>query len=462
MNRILSVFALGVFFFSSAQEITLKKGAITESVKVNDSTSESFALYLPTNFDTRRPWPVVFVFDMNGKGVQAISMFKGAAEEQGYILATSNDIADSLSLSQNMLICARMFNSVYNLLPIGKNRTYTAGFSGGGRFSSLVPSFIKNVKGVISCGASISNTDVLSVKTPFHFIGIVGREDYNYPELLSLEPTLDQLKYPNQILVFEGGHEWPPKNYLSKSLAIMSLAAMANNDLPRNSIFIEKTYAENLGEISTWMTLNKPLLAENEISEMIEVFAPLKNIDSLKLTSKTIKKSALFKPYARNEKAVLFKESLIREEFNYYLSEDIITYNYNNLGWWQYQMDQLEKYNKSNDPFEQQMGKRLHGYINALVEDNIDVIKLETAPLDLEALNFLYMLKTITAPNQYDAYLKVISNSSLMEDYGTALYYLEELLKKGYADRTALQELEYAGLLRITPEYMALLEKYWK
>jgi hypothetical protein len=462
MKRILNVLALGVCFFSLAQEITLKKGAITETVKVNDSTFESFALYLPTNFDTKKTWPVVFVFDMNGKGVQAISMFKAAAEEQGYILATSNNIADSLSLSQNMLICARMFNSVYRLLPIGKNRTYTAGFSSGGRFSSLVPTFIKNVKGVISFGASISNTDVLSIKTPFHFIGVVGREDYNYPDLLLLETTLDKLKFPNQLLIFEGGHEWPPNMYLSKSLQIMTLTAMADNGIPRDSIFIEKSYAENLGQISAWMILNKPLLAEKETSEMIEVYAPLKNIDSLKLTSKTIKKGTLYRSYSRNEKAVLFKESLIREDYGYYLSEDIITYNYNNLGWWQYQMDQLDKYNKSSNSFEQQMGKRLEGYINALIDDNIDIIKIETAPLDLEALNFLYMLKTITAPKEYKAYLKVISISSLIEDYGTALYYLEELLKKGYSDWTELQELEYTGLLRITPEYIALLEKYWK
>jgi hypothetical protein len=462
MKRILSVLVLGVCFFSSAQDVILKKGAITESVKVNDSTSESFALYLPTNFDTSRPWPVVFVFDMKGKGVQAISMFKEAAEEQGYILATSKDIADSLSLSQNMLICARMFNSVYKLLPISKNRSYTAGFSEGGRFASLVPTFIKNVNGVISCGASLSNTDVLNKKSPFHFIGIVGREDYSYTQLLLSETILDQLKFPNQLLIFEGGHEWPPKNYLSKALAILTLAAMADNEIPRDSAFIEKSYAENLGEISTLMTLNKPVLAQNEASQMIEIYAPLKNIDSLKLTSKTIKKADLYRPYSRNEKAVLFKESLIREDYGYYLSEDIITYNYNNLGWWQYQMDQLDKYKKSSDSFEQQMGKRLEGYINALVDDNIDIIKLETEPLDLEALNFLYMLKTITAPQEYTAYLKVVSISSLMEDYGTALYYLEELLKKGYADRTALQDLEYTGLLRITPEYNDLLEKYWK
>ncbi len=462
MKRILSVLALCVFFLSSAQQITLKKGTITDSIKVNDSTSESFGLYLPTNFDTNKRWPVVFVIDMNGKGRQALNMFRAAAEEQGYILATSNDISDSLSISQNMLICARMFNSVYGLLPIGKNRTYTAGFSGGARFSSLVPTFIKNVKGVIICGASMFDTDVLSAKTPFHVVSIVGLEDYNYLNMLSLETTLDQLKYPNQLLVFEGGHEWPPEDYLSKSLELLTLAAMSTNDIPRDSIFIENAYSKNLGKVSTLMTLHKPLLAEKEISEMMEIYKPLRNIDSLKLTHKAIKKGTSYWPYSRNQNAVFQREYLSREDYGYYLTEDIRTYNYENLGWWHYQMDQLDTFDNSKDPFERQMGKRLRGYINALIDDNIDVIKIETSPIDLDALNFLNMLKTITSPNDFDAYLKVISNSSRMEDYGAALFYLEELLKKGYADRDVLQHLDYTALLRITPEFSALLEKYLK
>lgn len=70
------------------------------------------------------------------------------------------------------------------------------------------------------------------------------------------------------------------------------------------------------------------------------------------------------------------------------------------------------------------------------------------------------MIKTITDPDDYSYYLKIISDSSRYEDFGTAIFYLEELLKKGYTDKEALYTLEYTALLRITPEFNKLVEKY--
>lgn len=461
MKRIILLLALGVVFSSTAQKLTLKKGIITDPIKVNDSLAESFALYLPSNFDTKKEWPVIFVFDMQGRGKQALSMFAGAAEEEGYIMAASNNTQDSLSISKNILISNRMFNMVFSLFPIRKNRVYTAGYSNGARLASLVPTISKGVQGVISCGSPVASIEVLSSKNPFHFIGLVGNGDYNYPEMLVVEKILNKLKFPNQILVFEGDHQWPNKEYIAKAMEIFTFAAMAKGDVPKNDSLIEKTYNKNLIEVNTLVNSNKPLLADNLLKKMIDIYRPHRNIDSLKESRKVLRKSKLFRTQNRNQNAIFFKETLIKEDYEYYLEEDILTYNYNNLGWWNYQMDELKKYDKSVNILEQQMGERLYGYINALIEDNIDVIRTEPT-IDLEALNFLYMVKTITAPKDYDAYLQVISNSAKMEDYGTALFYVEELLKNGYTNKTELYALKGTALLRITPEFNKIVEKYLK
>ncbi|PHQ59416.1 MAG: alpha/beta hydrolase [Maribacter sp.] len=461
MKRFLFLLAFGAVFSSTAQQLTLKKGTITDSIKVNDSLPESFALYLPSNFDINKKWPVIFVFDMQGRGKQALSMFAGAAEEEGYILAASNNTQDSLSISKNILISNRMFNMVFSLFPIQKGRSYTAGFSNGARLASLVPTFIKGVQGVISCGSPVANIEVLSPKNPFHFIGLVGNGDYNYPEMLEVEKTLNKFKFPNQILVFEGGHQWPNKEYLVKAMKIFTFAAMAKGNTMKNDSLIKTVYKQNLIEVNTLVNNNKPLLADNLLKKMIDVYRPHMNLDSLKESRKILRKSRLFRTQNRNQNAILFKETLIKEDYEYYLEEDILTYNYNNLGWWNYQMGELKKYDISANVLEQQMGERLHGYINALIEDNIDVIKAEPT-IDLEALTFLYMLKTITAPKDYAAYLQVISNSANMEDYGTALFYVEELLKNGYTNKAELYALEDTALLRITPEFNEIVEKYLK
>ena len=461
MKRFLLLSTLLFAFPATAQELVLKKGIVLDSIKINDSIPESFALYLPQSFDITKTWPTLFVFDVDGHGKRALSLFAPAAEEQGYILAASNDLKDSLSISENMLITKRLLTAVSTLLPLAKERNYAAGFSGGARLASVVPIFFKNIKGVISCGAPFANTELLSTKKPFHFIGIVGNRDYNYPDMLSLEKILNRLKFQNQLLVFEGGHEWPKAKYLSEAMEYFTLAHKAKNAVRVKDLEIEKLYNKHLGEVSSLMTDGNSLLADHRINQMIRIYQPHKNIDSLKATQKALRRSKDYRTHRRNLNATIFKESLIKDDYDYYLEEDILTYNYNNLGWWTYQMEQLEEYKEGSNEFQNRMADRLKGYLNALIEDNIDLIAAEPN-VDEEALNFLWMLKTITAPKQYQYYLKVISQNAKNSEYATALFYLEELLKQGYTDKDKLYALENTALFRITPEFNELIEKYLK
>ncbi len=461
MKHFFLVLTLGVAFSVTAQNLALKKGTVIDAIPVNDTIPESYALYIPKSFDTSKLWPVVFVFDMKGRGRQSLNMFREAAEKQGYILASSNNVQDSLSITENILITGRLFSNVVDLFPINGNRIYTAGYASGGRFASMVPTFIKKVEGVISIGSPVVNMELLTSRNPFHFIGLVGTGDFSYPEMLYIEKELNKKRFPNQLLVYEAGAEWPPTSYLEKALEIATLASMAKKHTATDSTLINVSYSKNLNEVNRLMTNQRALLAHHLIEEMIDIYQPHLSTDSLRSNIKTIKRSKLYRSQNRSHNNALFKESFVKDDYDYYLEEDIRTYNYNNLGWWTYQMEEIAKYEKNVNVFTQQMGQRLRGYLNALVEDNIDLISSQE-PVDLEALNFLWMLKTITAPKEYDNYLKVISNSALIDDYGTALFYLEELLKNGYTDKDALYTLEHTALLRIAPEYNELIAKYLK
>ncbi|MGI9550377.1 MAG: alpha/beta hydrolase [Aurantibacter sp.] len=461
MKKFLFLVALATAFTATAQQLVLKKGVVLDSIKVNDSLPESFSLYLPKKFSVAKSWPVIFVFDTEGKGKRVLNLFAPAAEEHGYILAASNDLRDSLAISQNMIISSRMFNTVLALLPIAQNRSYTAGFSSGARLASVVPTFIKNIQGVISCGSPVANTEVLTSRNPFHFIGIVGDKDFNYPDMVALEKILNRLKFPNQLLVFDGGHEWPTTQYLSNAMDYLTLSAMAKGDATLDGNYVNKTYNGNLGAVSNLMALNKPLLADHRLNQMLRIYQAHKSSDSLRATQKALRRSKNYKAHRRSQNAAFFKESLIKDDYDYYLEEDILTYNYNNLGWWTYQMEELQKYRENSNIFEQHMADRLDGYLNALIEDNIDLILSEKL-VDEEALNFLWMLKTITAPKEFKNYLKVISHNAKISEYGTALFYLEELLKQGYSDKDQLYALEHTSLFRITPEFNEMVEKYLK
>ncbi len=461
MKKLLLVLTFSISFLSTAQQLTLKKGVIMERIAINDTIPEDFALFLPSKFEVSKAWPVIFVYDMQGRGDKVLRMFIGAAEKNDYILAASNNVNDSLSLTQNVLISKRMFNAVFSMFKIHKERIYTAGFDGGARVASIMPTFMNQINGVISCGSTIGNKEVLSSKNPFHFIGVVGDKDFNYPEMVKMEKLFDLMKFPNQTLVFDGGHKWPSQQLLSHAIEILDLEAMAKNVIPKDSVFILDTYKRNLNNANSLISENKPLEAYHKLGEIMQVYKPLIKVDSLKDSQKALRRSPSYKSQKRNRNSILLKESFIKDEYDYSLEEDIYTYNYNNLGWWNYQMDVLKKYKESPNIMQQQMGARLEGYLNALIADNIDLIKLNS-PLDEEALNFLWMLKTITSPDDFSYYLKVISLNAKVEDYGTALYYLEELLKRGYSDVDEIYALENTALFRITPEFNALIAKYLK
>ncbi|WP_289644451.1 alpha/beta hydrolase [Maribacter aestuarii] len=458
-NTSLIVFLLPILLV--AQELRLTKGTITDDIVVNDSLSETMAIYLPSSFQITKAWPVLFVFDMEGKAKQSLSMFKDAAEQEGYVLVGSNAVNDTLTISQNVLITSRMFNTVVDMIPVLKKRVYTGGFSSGARFASILPTFIKDIEGVISCGAAIGNIEILNNKNPYYFIGIVGREDYNYRAMLVDQKILDKLRFPNQLLIFDGGHKWPNKDHIADAMRIFALHGMAKGMEAKNDSLITKSYNNFLAEANEMFTNDRPILANYRLSTVNRVFNPLLEVDSLKSTLRALKRSNSFRTKNREQNNYFLKETFTKEDYNYYLEEDIITYNYNNLGWWNYQMSELDKIEQSTNLFKRRMGKRLRGYLNALIADNIDLIK-SGDKVDFEALNFLYMLKTITEPTDYESYLKVISYSASIEDYGTAMFYLEELLKNGYKNKSELYALENTALFRITPEFNELVRKYLK
>ncbi|NNG09152.1 MAG: alpha/beta hydrolase, partial [Arenibacter sp.] len=97
MKKYILFLFFGAVFLGSAQQITLKKGVVVDSIGIKDSDSESFSLFLPSTFEMDKNWPILFVFDLEGNGKRAIRMHTEAAENQGYVLAASNNVSDTLS-----------------------------------------------------------------------------------------------------------------------------------------------------------------------------------------------------------------------------------------------------------------------------------------------------------------------------------------------------------------------------
>jgi hypothetical protein len=156
------------------------------------------------------------------------------------------------------------------------------------------------------------------------------------------------------------------------------------------------------------------------------------------------------------------------EYYQYMLLEDLDTRNFENLGWWQYQYNYYNAIaSKDSTNLSQretivvEYAKNTIVLMVSMLRRSYDIEANRPAAIrDIPAVVFLLMLRTVVNPLDYPAYLSLISYSSKMEDYGTALFYLEALLENGYTDLDTLSVLPETGLLRIMPEYQALLEVY--
>src|SRR5689334_17974661 len=68
----------------------IAKGQVIESVTCANP-AQSYALYLPSNYDPARKWPILYAFDPGARGKIPVERFKEAAEKFGWIIAGSNN-----------------------------------------------------------------------------------------------------------------------------------------------------------------------------------------------------------------------------------------------------------------------------------------------------------------------------------------------------------------------------------
>ena len=194
-------------------------GTVVDPLVCLQDPGQSYALYLPHNYDSRRAWPIIYCFDPGGRGAIPVALFREGAEKYGYILAGSNNSRNGPW--EVILKAARaVWQDTHSRLAIDGNRVYAAGFSGGARAAMGLGKMLSvRLAGVIACGAGVpawlTPADIAEVP----WFGTVGIQDFNYREMMELERDLRQQGTPSLLRVFQGRHAWP-----SKKLALEAIA----------------------------------------------------------------------------------------------------------------------------------------------------------------------------------------------------------------------------------------------
>lgn len=455
MRKILLLLLLSTIGFAQEKEITL--GVVQDSLKINN-TKDTYAVYLPSNYDKEKEWPVIMLFDPSGRGKVAVENFVEAAGKYGYIIAGSNGVENTTY--QESLGDARVFYSeVLRRFNIDESKIYLGGFSGGARLAVSVAVIAKKIKGVIACGGSFASVDAYTPKkNSFLYVGIVGDEDFNYREMKNSHSYLTRLKFDPDLLLFSGEHVWPPKEYITKGVRLLTLKSMTRNIIPKDQNRIKEFYAEDLEFNDKLVSKLELLRAYNDLDEMMENYRFYFDDDTMKERQKEIRKNRIYRTQRNNEYEVDEIESNFYVDYLTYLPKDIAAGDLGSLIYWE---DELKSINKdfinSSSEAKRKMGKRVLNFLSVLPNE-LSSSYNETEELD----NLLYIniFETLVNPKAYDAYLSVLKYTVKRGDYGVALYYLEKMLDNGFTDTDKLNTQQGITLLRIQPEYNDLLEAY--
>lgn len=190
-----------------------RPGAIS-IVKCDDGI-HSYAACLPSNYEQKKKYPVLFSFDPGADGTEAVRKFAFAAEKYGWIVVGSlnakNGPWDPIIQAQSA-----MLEDIKKRYSVDREKYYAAGFSGGARMSyTIAYQHPSNFKGVIACGAGFGEGSISKKVAVYHCI---GRTDSNLDEVKKAHAKLERKHIATHLNIFSGGHSWPPDNVLKEAV----------------------------------------------------------------------------------------------------------------------------------------------------------------------------------------------------------------------------------------------------
>lgn len=217
------------------------RGQIIENVECVADATQSYALYLPSNYTPGKRWNVIVGLDAGGRGRSPVAQFQEAAEKYGYIVAGSKNSRNG-PLSVSVPAANAVWADVSKRFSVDPKRLYLTGQSGGARVAMYLAihteAFPIVPAGVIASSAFLPGGDRVSSLT-FPVFGTAGTEDFNHLEMKQFDR---QLESTHRLAIFDGGHTWLPVPLATEAIEWMELQAMKSGRRPRDEAFISSLF----------------------------------------------------------------------------------------------------------------------------------------------------------------------------------------------------------------------------
>jgi hypothetical protein len=259
----------------------LPTGQIIEKLDIANDASQSYALYLPTNYSPEKVWPVIYFFDPGARGNVPLLRFRAAAEKYGYVLAGSNNSKNGPGVPLESIF-RNFWEDSHRRIQIDDGRVFTAGFSGGARVASRLAIGLRGkIAGVIACSGGFPAQNGPSRDISFLFAATAGTEDFNNPEMQALNRTFESFQKPHMLATFEGGHDWAPEEVCTEVLEWIELQSMKQGRLRRSDSFIDDLCRRRLAYADGLLKTGDTYNAYLRYSSLAADFTGLKDMSAV-------------------------------------------------------------------------------------------------------------------------------------------------------------------------------------
>lgn len=290
------------------------RGELVENVKASNDSSQTYTLYLPSSYDAAKKYPVLLILDPRGRGTPAAERFREAAEEQGWILISSNGSRSDEDGDHNERALRALWPEIarYSADP---KRIYATGFSGTAMVSWGLGIKTGKLAGVIGVGGRLLE-EVAPRKFSFAHFGFAGDYDFNNREMRAVDEALEREGKTHRFQSFEGVHQWMSPALAREALAWMEIVAMRDGLRPRDAAMIAKVYAAEIAASSALERSQRKLDALRRYRAAVRTFDGLLTTDEARAAIARLERDpAVTRAIADEEKWDEYEKKYLTETF---------------------------------------------------------------------------------------------------------------------------------------------------